>query len=88
MRIVRAHFKSRLIHFVMATENTVQLYFIGFYEDLTTSLVIQYKVPKRVFKRGMSLSVLLRKKPYGFLIFERKGRGFAYNSPSGIPRAL
>ena len=31
----------------MATENTVQLYLIGFYKDLITSLVIQYKVPKR-----------------------------------------
>ena len=65
----------------MATENTVQLYLIGFYKDLITSLVIQYKVPKRsnCFLMSLegelySLSVLLRQKPYGFLIFERKGR--------------
>ena len=64
----------------MATENTVQLYLIGFYKDLITSLVIQYKVPKRsncflISLEGelSSLSVLLRQKPYGFLIFERKG---------------
>lgn len=64
----------------MATENTVQLYLIGFYKDLITSLVIQYKVPKRsnCFLLSLegelySLSVLLRQKPYGFLIFERKG---------------
>ena len=65
----------------MATENTLQLYLIGFYKDLITSLVIQYKVPKRsnCFLMSLegelsSLSVLLRQKPYGFLIFERKGR--------------
>ena len=64
----------------MATENTVQLYLIGFYKDLITSLAIQYKVPKgsNCFLMSLegelsSLSVLLRQKPYGFLIFERKG---------------
>ena len=66
----------------MATENTVQLYLIGFYKDLITSLVIQYKVPKRsnFFLVSLnvelsSLSVLLRKIPYGCLIFEREGEG-------------
>ena len=65
----------------MATENTVQLYLIGFYKDLITSLAIQYKVPKRsncfLVSLNVELSflpVLLRKKPYGCLIFERKGR--------------
>ena len=41
----------------MATENTVQLYLIGFYKDLITSLAIQYKVPKRSNCFLMSLNV-------------------------------
>ena len=66
----------------MAAGKTVQLYLIGFYKDLITSLLIQYKVPKRsnclvlvsLNVELSSFSVLLRKKPYGCLIFERNGR--------------
>lgn len=92
MRIARAHFKT--LSWQRRTQFS-SIWLASIKTSLRHLIVIQYKVPKRsncflISLEGelSSLSVLLRQKPYGFLIFERKGTWFAYNLQSWIPTAL